>query len=93
MMTRSEDLPNEEKFLSKTGVSKYALRENGGVTPSTTKEYVFRPEDFYSEEAFLSRMGISKRSLKDTPNKLQDPYELYWLQILSLSTSRNFYFR
>ena len=43
-MSRSEELPNEEKFLSKTGVSKYALRENGGVTPSTTKEYVFRPE-------------------------------------------------
>ena len=41
-MTRSEDLPNEEKFLSKTGVSKCALRENGMVTPSTTKGYVFR---------------------------------------------------
>ena len=90
MMTRSEDLPNEEKFLSKTGGSKYALRENGGVTPSTTKEYVFRPEDFYSEEAFLSRMGISKRSLKDTPNKLQIPtncigYKYYPYLLLAIS--------
>ena len=48
-------------------------------------------EELANEEIFLSKTGVSKHSLKDTPNKLQDPYELYWLQILSLSASRNFY--
>jgi len=91
-MSRPEVLPNEDVFLSKMGISRYAMKENGKELPQfTANESVVRPEDFTSEGVFLSKMGVSKRSLKDTPNKLQDSLELYWLQILSLFPSHNFY--